>query len=609
MAEAVLNNSEFERVTALRQLGVLNTNTNEYFDNITRLVADIYDMSGAYISLIDSDRQWIKSEVSFCASSRPMSRGESFCDHTIRQSGVMVVPDASLDARFANSTAVTGASSIRFYAGAPLVTPEGYAIGALCVTDIRPRSFGARDRARLTSLASLVMSHIFLGRAVGHIDSVSGMPNKYQMSDDLEALGKHAAGQQRALALIDMPDAARAFEIIRVLGATMYDQLILAVGERLKLLFENKAQLYHLSDGRFALLSNDEDTEQFIEHLREIEGQLQAPFNNLNIPLNLPCFGGTVVFGLCPGSSKDAPRKAAAALNHALVNKQRWSVYDNAEDERQQRAFHLLNDVSDGIVADQFQVVYQPKHDVISSTCLSAEALLRWNHHQLGAISPAEFIPLVEQTALIGPLTHWVIRTVIKQLSEWHAAGKPVKVAINLSAYNFEEPDIVQRLANTCLEFDVDPRYLEIECTEGVWMEGSGILQTMREIRALGMSIALDDFGTGYSNFSYLQTVPASVVKVDQSLIRNVHTNLRDQRIVRSLISLAKELDYQVVAEGVETEESLGLIRSWGCHIAQGYHFAKPLPASDFLAHVSRFNASGGDYESTWAQGESLRLN
>jgi EAL domain-containing protein (putative c-di-GMP-specific phosphodiesterase class I) len=592
MQEIMLKNSERERIAALNQLGILNTNTSEYFDAVTRLVAEMFGMSGAYISLIDSDRQWIKSTVGFCPPPSANQRDQTFCDHTIRQGRVLMIEDTLLDPRFASNPLVTGPTGVRFYAGAPLVTPEGYAIGALCVIDTKPRSLSEADRDRLTAMAALVMSHIMLGRAVGHVDSVSGMPNKYQMADDLDALGKRHAGQQRVLVAIDMPDSARAFEIVRVLGVAVYDQLIRAVGDRLKLLFENRAHLYHLTDARFAILSNDEDTQGFIDYLQGLEAQLQAPLLNLNIPLNLPSFAGIVTFDLCPTAAKDAPRKAAAAVNQALIKQQRWSVYNNAEDERQQRAFRLLNDVRAGIEADQFQLVYQPKHDLSNGACLSAEALLRWNHDELGPISPAEFIPLVEKTALIGPLTHWVIRTAIRQVSEWHADGNKIKVAINLSAYNFEEPDIVQRLSDVCREFNVDPRYVEIECTEGIWMEGSGILKTLHDIRALGMSLALDDFGTGYSNFAYLQKVPATVVKVDQSLIRNVHANPRDQRIVRSLISLARELDYQVVAEGVETEKSLGLIREWGCHIAQGYHFAKPLAAPAFLQHVLLYRDS-----------------
>lgn len=580
----LLKNSEPERLEALHQLGILNTNTSAYFDAITRLAMDMYGVAGAYISLLDSDRQWLKSTVGFCPPNT--QRDQTFCDYTIQQASVLMIEDTLLDQRFARNPMVTGPQAVRFYAGAPLITNDGYAIGALCVIDTAPRTLSAAEKDKLTSLASLVMSHITLGRAVGHVDAVSGLPNKYQLFEDLTTHAREHPGENRVLADIDMPDAAKAFEIIRVLGAPVYDELVREVGARLLRLFEGRAQVYHLTDARFAILSRDEDTAGFIAYLHGLDAELQAPLNSLNIPMSLTSFGGIVEFDLCPGSAKDAPRKAAAAINQALVRQQRWSLYSNAEDEQQKRAFRLLNDVRHAIANDHFELVYQPKHDLCNGACLAAEALLRWNHAELGPVSPAEFIPLIEKTALIGPLSHWVIRTAIRQLGEWHAAGNPIKVAINLSAYNFEEADIVERLAATCREFHVDPRYVEIECTEGVWMEGAGILKALNGIRDLGMSLALDDFGTGYSNFAYLQKVPATVVKVDQSLIRNVDANPRDQRIVRSLIALARELDYQVVAEGVETAQSLGLIRDWGCDLAQGYHFARPLSAPAFLAHA-----------------------
>jgi EAL domain-containing protein (putative c-di-GMP-specific phosphodiesterase class I)/GGDEF domain-containing protein len=584
MRDILLKHSEPERLQALKQLGILNTNTSEYFDAITRLTMDMFGVAGSYISLLDSDRQWLKSTVGFCPPNT--QRDQTFCNYTIQKASVLVVEDTLLDARFADNPMVTGPQSVRFYAGAPLITQDGYAIGALCVIHTQPHSLTASEQGTLANLAGMVMSHITLGRAVGHVDAVSGMPNKYQLFEDLTEQARSNSGEHRVLADIDMPDSAKAFEIIRVLGASMYDELVREVGARLVGLFEGRAQVYHLTDARFAILSQDEDNDGFISYLHSLEPELQAPFNSLNIPMVLPSFGGIVQFNLCTNSAKDAPRKAAAAVNQSLVNQQRWSCYSNAEDEKQQRAFRLLNDVRHAIANNQFELFYQPKHELCNGACLAAEALLRWTHAELGPVSPAEFIPLIEKTALIGPLSHWVIHTAIKQIAEWHAAGHPIKVAINLSAYNFEEEDIVERLHATCRQFSVDPRYVEIECTEGIWMEGPGILKALHGIRDLGMSLALDDFGTGYSNFAYLQKVPATVVKVDQSLIRNVDANPRDQRIVRSLIALARELDYQVVAEGVETEQSLGLIRDWGCDLAQGYHFAKPLTATAFLAHA-----------------------
>lgn len=585
MPEIVLNNSEAERIAAVRQLGVLNANAGEYFDSVARVASDMFGVAASYVSLIDSDRLWFKAAAGFCPPGS-MSRDETFCNHTIQQASVMMIEDTLLDPRFADNPLVTGPSAIRFYVGAPLLTLEGYAIGALCLVDTAPRSLNAAEQATLVKLASMVMAHILLGRAVGHVDAVSGMPNKYQLFADITALAKHHGGEGRVLADIDMPDAAKAFEIIRVLGPTVYDGIVREAGERLIRLFAGKAQVYHLTDARFAILSKDGDNQAFLRYLYSMEQELQAPLHNLNVPLSLSTFCGIVEFDLCSHAAQDAPRKAASAANQALIGQQRWNVYSNADDEHQKRAFRLLNDVAAGIADGHFHLLYHPKHDLANSECLAAEALLRWNHAELGPISPAEFIPLVEKTALIGPLSHWVMRTAIGQIADWHAAGHQVKVAINLSAFNFEEPDIVERLAALCTEFGVDPRSVEIECTEGVWMEGTGILKALHAIRDLGMSLALDDFGTGYSNFAYLQKVPATVVKVDQSLIRDVHNSPRDQRIVRSLIALARELDYQVVAEGVETGHSLALIREWGCHIAQGYHFARPLTAADFLTHA-----------------------
>src|SRR5471030_3070459 len=207
ITEWMLPDDERKRVAALEKLGILDNATSEYFDAITRLAVEIFGVSGAYISLIDRERQWVKSSVGFCP---PDSREESFCNHTIQRADVLVVEDATLDRRFVNNPVVTGPAHIRFYAGAPLLTPDGYAIGALCLTDTVARQLDAAHRAKLQAMAGLVMSHVLLRRAVGHVDSVSGMPNMHQLEEDLAAQGRRAEGEDRVLVYIDMPDAARA---------------------------------------------------------------------------------------------------------------------------------------------------------------------------------------------------------------------------------------------------------------------------------------------------------------------------------------------------------------------------------------------------------------
>lgn len=583
---------ELQRLAALHALHLLDGGASEDLDNITRLCTGLFGVAGAYVSLVDAQRQWLKSRSGpeMCSP----SRAQSFCHYTIAQREVMVVPDTLLDARFANNPMVVGAPYIRFYAGAPLVTPDGYAIGALCITDTLPRALDAAQRQQLQQLAMLAMSQMLLRRAVGRVDPLTGMPNKYQLREDLEALARgRAAGSApqedaapRVLAYVDMPDANTAFEIASVLGLRVYDDLVRNVGQRLRQLSAGHAEVYHITDARFAMLSDATHAAQFASQLQAMTPALEQPVHSMSLPLNLPSYGGIVHIDNQADDFLDAPRKAVAALHEAFTHQRRWSDYDAQADVRHQRSFRLLNDIPGAIQASSFQLAYQPKLDLKTDVYHGAEALLRWDHHELGAISPAEFIPLVERTALIRPVSDWVIGAALQQMAAWRADGMHLRLAINLSAPNFEESDLIARLEAACRQADVDPAMVEIECTEGLWMQSPAVLKMLHAIRSLGMGLALDDFGTGYSNFAYLQQVPATVVKIDQSLIRDLEHSARDRRIVQSLVALARELGYRIVAEGVETAGTLQALRDWGVDEAQGYYLARPLAPSAFASHV-----------------------
>jgi EAL domain-containing protein (putative c-di-GMP-specific phosphodiesterase class I)/GGDEF domain-containing protein len=582
---------ERKRVEALRGLHLLDTDRTEELDDITQLCISVFKVSTSYISLIDEDRQWVKAKtgVDLCA----VSRQESFCTHTIEQARIMVIEDTLLDARFQANPLVVGPCGLRFYAGAPLLTPEGHAIGALCIVDVAPRQFSEDEQGQLQKLASLAISQMLLRRTIGCVDALTRMPNKYQLEQDLDRLARQPTLHRRVLAYLDMPDVGTASEIASVLGNQVHDDLIRNVAGRLESLAAERADVYHLAGARFALLSRKTEVEDFRLFLNSLTPALQAPVQGMTLPLNLPSYGGSVAIEMEAESLRDAPRKALAAVQRAVALDHRWVSYDADEDIRHQRTFHLLNDIPYAIgPAGGFALAYQPKLNLRSGRYEGAEALLRWQHGQLGAISPVEFIPLVEKTALIKPVTEWVIVSAFRQMAAWKEQGIDVKMAINLSTHNFEEEDICDRLEQACIRFDIDPRFIEVECTEGIWMHCDQVLRTLHEIRAIGMGLALDDFGTGYSNFSYLQEVPASVVKLDQSLIRNIHQSARDRRIVQSLIALAKELDYHIVAEGVETLEALELIVEWGCDEAQGYYLSRPLTSDSFLKFIQENSPS-----------------
>lgn len=250
----------------------------------------------------------------------------------------------------------------------------------------------------------------------------------------------------------------------------------------------------------------------------------------------------------------------------------------------------LENDLRRAIENGEFSLHYQPQRDQ-AGRLIGVEALARWHNPFRGPVSPGLFIPVAEASGLILPLGHWVFEQACRQSVRWNRSDNgnrpPVVIAVNVSALQLRQPDFVQDILRTIEETGAQAAHLKLELTESAMVEDvQATIDKMLELKRHGLTLALDDFGTGYSNFAYLQQVPASVVKIDQSLIRHLDSSARDRRIVQSLIALAKELDYHIVAEGVETAQTLELLRAWGVDEAQGYYMARPLTPEAFSAHV-----------------------
>ncbi len=226
---------------------------------------------------------------------------------------------------------------------------------------------------------------------------------------------------------------------------------------------------------------------------------------------------------------------------------------------------------------------------------MSAEALLRWDHPSLGDISPGEFIPLVEQTALARPVTEWVLETALAQVAAWKSAGFEHGVSINVFAANLEEEDFAWRLREALDRHGVSPSMVELEFTEGALIRHRArVLEQLIDIRAVGVTCAIDDFGTGYSSFAYLQNIPADVIKIDRSFMVALERE-RDQKLVRAMITMAHELNYRVVAEGVETQEAYEFLVKSGCDEIQGYLISRPLSPSGFGKWLSAKGRPSGE--------------
>lgn len=567
---------ECRRLGALQELNLLDTPPSESFDRITRMASQIFDLPIAAVSLTDVDRQWFKSRVGVQHQSIPRDRAP--CAQVAERTEVLVVEDMAEDACYRDSH--LGRSGVRFYAGAPLVTKEGFGLGALCVLGTEPRHVTEREIRALTDLAEMVMAQIELQHAYGRIEPVSGLPNRIQFYDDMTDLARDEQDANLRLAvLIDLAETAQIDNLTRVMGPGHLDACVKAAARLLRLELGQQRTIYNVSSTQFAFLAakGSQEADALVE-LGDLLSHLQAA---TDLRFLLTPVAGIVPFtptGIEPAELLQALNSAAQDARHS--NNQA-SLFSLERDEKHRRHFKILQDVSEALRSDnQLALVFQPRIDLQSRKCVAVEVLLRWQHPELGNVSPSEFIPIIERSAHVRDLTLWVLNAALGQSRSWIDAGFTMPVSVNVSAANLEDHVFVEHVMAALMRHGIPPLHLELEVTESAIMkDAKAALRTLEALRAIGIKLSIDDFGTGYSSLSYLQKLPTEVVKIDQSFIRNLDGDERGQSLVQSMITLSHDLGYRVVAEGVETNPVRELLTQMSCDEAQGYLFAKPLPA------------------------------
>jgi diguanylate cyclase len=273
-------------------------------------------------------------------------------------------------------------------------------------------------------------------------------------------------------------------------------------------------------------------------------------------------------------------RQAGIAMYQAKREVKELLFFETVMGEEAPERLRLESDMRRGIEQNEFTVYYQPKVDLQSGRIVSLEALVRWQHPQRGFVSPGKFIPFAEETGLIEPLGKIVLETACREAVKWQPKnGEPIVVAVNLSAIQFRNPNLVEEVHETLLRTGLPPQALELEITESAVLgDVNATIATLEQLKALGIRLAIDDFGTGYSNLGHLRKFPVDVLKIDQSFVRGMTGALDDTPLVEAVISLAKALELHVVAEGVETAQQMEQLKDLGCDLGQGYYFAKPLP-------------------------------
>jgi EAL domain-containing protein (putative c-di-GMP-specific phosphodiesterase class I)/GGDEF domain-containing protein len=415
--------------------------------------------------------------------------------------------------------------------------------------------------------------------APGRIDPITLLPNRQQFNADQVYWTRETA----TLVLITLADARIFNEVLRALGHARSEAFIRAGAQRLKTILGPGTKIYHVSNLSFVFrLPGNAEPDRPATIDRIVAG-FRDPILVDDIPIDT-----RVGIGLKgsrgPGAAEDL-RAALSAAQESRALVRGWAWYDRKTDEAHRRAFRLLTDLKKALDAEnQLELHFQPKISLASGDCPSAEALLRWTHPDLGPVSPGEFVALAETTALVTPMTRWVIDAATRQVALWTRDGLDMTLAVNISPKNLEEPDFVEYLLFCCTARGVDRARIELEITEGVSAARGGlVLDRLATLKQLGFSIAIDDFGSGYSNMSYLTRLSASTLKIDQSLVRGIERDTLDGRLVAGIVQMGRDLGYRIVAEGIETETERALMTSWGCDYGQGWHFGRPMPAPKFL--------------------------
>lgn len=570
---------EEARLDALYQLKLLDTPASEGFDRITRMASQIFGLPVAAVSLTDRDRQWFKSRVG--VEHRSIPRDKAPCAQVAETTQPLVIEDFQADACYADS--VLGRAGTRFYAGAPLVTSDGYGLGSLCVLGTEPRKATEAELAALVDLAAMVMAQIELQHAFGRIDPVTGMPTRNQFRDDLMDLERDHPGEHRFAVVVDMAREDQISRIVRALGVARVDDFIREASQALRVALGPGRVAYQVGSAQFAFISPPGVEELAYVSLLRSSFETMHATSSVRFVTNVAIGVRSFVIGSV--SADDVLRGAASAAQDARNADGAIALHSPANDIAHRRQYGLLQDFGAALEAgDQLRLVYQPRIELATGRCLGAEALLRWRHPRLGEVSPAEFIPIIEETSLARATTQWVIDAAMDQMAAWNLAGIAPVLSVNISAANLGEADLIDRIQLALFKRDLRPERLEIELTESAIMDQPDqALAMLRELAEAGICLAIDDFGTGHSSLAYLQRLPARIVKIDQAFMRNLTEAAGpDFVLVETMIGLAHKLGYRVVAEGIETAEAAAILTQLGCEEAQGFWFARPMEAAPF---------------------------
>src|SRR3954452_4022917 len=476
-------------------------------------------------------------------------------------------------------------------------------LGALIVANRlgEVRSFDGEDVLLLETVANHASVALENGELIDKLrhdalhDALTGLPNRVQLQRRLTSALDDVRDGRLPNATVMILDLDGFKDVNDTLGHQRGDLLLVEAAARLQSAVGNTGTVARLGGDEFAILlpGLDGGSDAAVRVGGRILTALEQPVALEGIEVEV---GGSLGIALAPAHASDAAallKRADMAMYDAKATGRGIRLYEPDLDTNNPRRLTLVSELRAALQRNEIAVHVQPKALLSTGEVVGAEALVRWNHTELGVITPDEFIPIAERSGLIAPLTTYVLDCALAACAMWNAAGHRLGVAVNLSTRSLLDADLVDEVARALRRHRVPAEQLTLEITEGsVMSDPARAVALLQQLRDLGVKLSVDDFGTGYSSLSYLKRLPVDEVKIDRSFVTGLRDGGEDVAIVRSIVDLGRHLGLQVVAEGVEDQETWELLDTMGCDLIQGWHLAHAMPSSQLIPWLSSRSAA-----------------